>query len=194
MVAVDRAAPTDAAGIARVYVDSWRHAYAGLLPDRVLVGLSYERHTREWAWVVANRGEVQPVFVARAATGRVVGMGSVGISRAKDRPADGPYAASTADDPIGEIFTLYVHPEWQERGIGRLLLGAGLGALAERRCRRAFLWVLRENPARYFYERASGVPIAERRERLWGCEVDEVAYGWSDHAAAATRLRSCSAS
>ena len=194
MVAVDRAAPADAPGIARVYVDSWRHAYAGLLPDRVLVGLSYERHTREWAWVVANRGDVQPVFIAKSPAGRVVGMGSVGLSRAKDRPADGPYASSTFDQPVGEVYTLYVHPDWQEKGIGRRLLAAGLGALAERGCHRAFCWVLRDHPARYFYERARGVPIAERRERLWGCDVDEVAYGWGDPAAAAARLGSCSAS
>ena len=193
MVAIARAAPSDAPGIARVYVDSWRHAYAGLLPDRVLVGLDYERHSREWAWVVANRGDVQPVFTARAAKGRIVGMASVGLSRAKDRPADGPYASSTLTAPVGEIFTLYVDPDWQDRGVGRGLLAAGLGNLAARGCRRAFLWVLRENPACFFYERMSGVRIAQRRERLWGCDVDEVAYGWTDTAAVAAKLGSCSA-
>jgi len=194
MVAIARAAPSDAPGIARVYVDSWRHAYAGLLPDRVLVGLNYERHSREWAWVVANRGDVQPVFAARTPKGRIVGMASVGLSRAKDRPADGPYASSTLTAPVGEIYTLYVDPDWQDRGVGRGLLAAGLGNLAARGCRRAFLWVLRENPACFFYERMAATRIAQRRERLWGCDVDEVAYGWTDTGAVAAKLGSCSAS
>ena len=31
----------DAAGIARVHVDTWRTAYRGLIPDDVLAGFSY---------------------------------------------------------------------------------------------------------------------------------------------------------
>ena len=44
----------------------------------------------------------------------------------------------------------------------------------------SFLWVLRDNPSRYFYERVGGKVVAERRERMWGCTVDQICYGWSD--------------
>ena len=107
MVAIARAAPSDAPGIARVYVDSWRHAYAGLLPDRVLVDLNYERHSREWAWVVANRGDVQPVFTARTAKGRIVGMASVGLSRAKQwRTRSRSMVPSTSSDTTSNAISL----------------------------------------------------------------------------------------
>ena len=36
MAIIGRATSRSAPGIARVYVDSWRMAYAGILPDRVL--------------------------------------------------------------------------------------------------------------------------------------------------------------
>lgn len=44
----------------------------------------------------------------------------------------------------------------------------------------SFLWVLQDNPSRYFCERVGGKAVAERRERLWGCMLDEVCYGWPD--------------
>jgi hypothetical protein len=51
----------------------------------------------------------------------------------------------------------------------------------------SFLWVLRDNPSRYFYERVGGKAVAERRERLWGSTLDEICYGWSDLARAVDR-------
>ena len=55
----------------------------------------------------------------------------------------------------------------------------------------SLLWVLRDNPSRYFYERAGGKAIAERQERLWGCTVDQLCYGWPDLIQAVERLGSC---
>lgn len=185
-LATDRAA----VGIAKVYVDTWRSAYAGLLPNRVLIGMSYERQAREWSWVIRNRADAQPVIVAAEPNRGVVGFVSFGLSRIADRPASGPYSGAGGSN-VGEIFTLYVRPELQERGIGRRLLAASFTAMQERGYERGFLWVLRDNPSRYFYERMGGQPIAERRERLWGCLLDEIAYGWPDLTQSLDRLGSC---
>ena len=38
----------DAATIAKVYVETWRSAYAGLVPDDVLIGMSASRQLRQW--------------------------------------------------------------------------------------------------------------------------------------------------
>jgi len=38
----------DAAGIAKVHVDTWRATYAGLVPDAHLANLHYERSTEFW--------------------------------------------------------------------------------------------------------------------------------------------------
>ncbi|MBL8697330.1 MAG: GNAT family N-acetyltransferase [Alphaproteobacteria bacterium] len=192
MIRIDRAAESDSNAIARVYVEAWRHAYAGILPDAALLQMSAERGAAEWSWIVRHRADVQPVFVARAG-GDVLGMTSIGLSRGRDRPAGGSFEPSTLEAPVGEIYTLYVAPDAQDRGIGRRLLAAGLAELAQRRCTRSMLWVLRDNPARFFYERTGGQRIAERIEMLWGRPVGQLAYGWNDSGAAAARLAACPA-
>lgn len=188
MTIIGRATVNNAGDIAKVYVDTWRSTYAGILPDKGLVGMSYERQTAEWAWLIRNRGDAQPVIVASEEKHGILGFTSIGISRASARPQGGPFAEAR----VGEVYTLYIRPEHQNRGLGRQLLAAGFGTLAERGCNRVFVWVLRDNPACFFYERMGGVPVAERRERVWGRDLDEVAYGWPDLKSAIARIGSCS--
>jgi ribosomal protein S18 acetylase RimI-like enzyme len=190
-IVIERAVPDDAPGLARVYVDAWRDAYAGILSDASLLRMTHRRSTGEWSWIIRHRHDVQPVLVARAAGGEIVGMVSVGLSRGRDRPPAGAFEESSFDRPVGEVYTLYVAPQHQDRGIGRRLLAAGLEALAGRNAPRAFLWVLTDNPARFFYERAGGIRIAERVETLSGRRVGQSAYGWLDLRAAAARLAAC---
>lgn len=184
MTTIGPATGRDAAGIAKVYVDAWRSAYAAILPHRVLLGMSYEHQTRQWSGIIRTRAEAQLVFVAAEADHEVVGFTSFGLARLGDRPAG---FTGARDGEIGEIYTLYVQPEFHERGIGRQLLAAAFAAMAGKGYGRAFLWVLRDNPARYFYERVGGKIVAERREHLWGCAVDQVCYGWPDLAQAIDR-------
>jgi ribosomal protein S18 acetylase RimI-like enzyme len=183
MTTIGLATERAAAGIAKVYVDAWRSTYAALVPHRVLLGMSYQRQTREWSWVIRNRAEAQPVIVAAEANRDVVGFISCGLSRLGDRAAAGRFAGE-GDTNAGEIYTLYVLPEFQERGVGRQLLSAAFAAMVDKGYGCSFLWVLRDNPSRYFYERVGGQAVAERRERLWGCTLDEICYGWPDLARA----------
>jgi ribosomal protein S18 acetylase RimI-like enzyme len=179
MTTIRPATARDVAGIAKVYVDAWRSTYAAILPHRVLLGMSYERQMREWSWVIRNRAAVQPVIVAPEADGSVAGFISFGLARPGGRPASGRFAGER-DAKVGEIYTLYVQPECQERGIGRALLAAAFVVMAGKGYGCSFLWALRDNPSRYFYEGVGGKVVAERKERLWGCTVDEVCYGWPD--------------
>ncbi len=212
MAIIGRATAQNAAAIARVYVDTWRATYPGLLPDRVLLGLSYDRQRADWSWLIRNRGQAMPVLVAAEIGHGVVGFASCGAGRPTSRPAAGPFALTPLtftlsqaggqgagslggiSGDLGEVFTLYVRPEFQERGIGRQLLAASFAALCERGFARAMVWVLSQSPSRFFYERMGAQRMAERREGLWGVDVDEVAYAWSDLALARARLGSCSAS
>src|SRR5258708_18628801 len=132
-LATDRAA----VGIAKVYVDTWRSAYAGLLPNRVLIGMSYERQAREWSWVIRNRADAQPVIVAAEPNRGVVRFVSFVLSRIADRPASGPHSGAGGSN-VGELLPLYVRPELQERGIGRRLPAPALTAMPERGYGRGF--------------------------------------------------------
>jgi ribosomal protein S18 acetylase RimI-like enzyme len=189
MFTIAKATVADSRDIARVYVDTWRATYPGMLPDRVLVGMSSERQSTDWLWLIRNRSQSVPVLVARVPGVGVVGFTSCGPSRAADRLKVGPLA-----NIAGEVFTLYVKPDFQNQGIGRRLLSGSFAALRERNYAGAFLWVLSHSPSRFFYERVGGRCAAERRERLWGADVDEMAYAWPDLACAIDRIGSCSTS
>ncbi len=47
----------------------------------------------------------------------------------------------------------------------------------------ALVWVLSDNPARFFYEAMGARRAAERQERFAGARLEEAAYAWSDLAA-----------
>jgi ribosomal protein S18 acetylase RimI-like enzyme len=158
----------DAEEIAGVQVDSWRTTYPGLVPDRVLVHMSRRRQAIEWAVALAEPRVRHAVMVAEWDGAGVVGFGSCGPAR------------RTGLSHTGEVYTLYVLPEYQDRGIGRELLIAMFGALRVREMDSAMVWVLAENPSRFFYETMGGQRVAERDEKAWNVVLREAAYGWSD--------------
>lgn len=162
MTRVRRARRGDAAAIGALHVESWRDAYAGILPDTVLLRMSASAEGQKWAHVLAH-GET--VLIAESG-GRTVGFGSCGAAR------------GTALDYAGEVYTLYVHPDYHGEGIGRRLLQEMFVALRRMGHRSAVIWVLQSNPSRYFYEAMGGTRVADRRERLWGADLPQVAYGW----------------
>lgn len=171
---VRKAEAADADAIARIYVESWRDSYAGLIPDHVLIGMSRQRQAEHWRSVIAHRSHAHRVMVAEGED-RVLGFGSCGPAR------------HVGLAYRGEVYTLYVDPERREEGIGRSLLGALFGALSHDGMGSALVWVLAENPARYFYEALGGSFIAVREERLWGAVLRQMAYGWHDLTSATRR-------
>jgi hypothetical protein len=42
------------------------------------------------------------------------------------------------------------------------------------------VWVLKENPARGFYERMGGVKVGEQMIEIGGATLPEIAFGWAD--------------
>ncbi len=163
------ARPADAAAIAKVHVETWREAYAGIVSDAYLVTMTESKQALQWNHTI--RGAVPPeaVLVAESQDvpgGRIVGFGSCG--RARGQPGS------------GEIFTLYVAPDWQGRGIGHRLLEALFARLHGGGLNQAVVWVLSGNPARFFYEALGGRRIAERKERFAGVDLAEAGYTWSD--------------
>jgi len=161
-----RAKPADSAAIARVHVETWRAAYAGLVPDAYLVSMTEAGQTSSWRQTLRQGSGSN--LVAEAPDGQVVGFGSCGRPRLGDLSFQ------------GEVYALYVAIDWQGKGFGRQLLGALFSALRGTGVSNAYLWVLAGNPARFFYESMGGTRIAERQESFAGTLLDEIAYGWRD--------------
>jgi hypothetical protein len=45
-------------------------------------------------------------------------------------------------------------------------------------CKSAFLWVLRDNPSRWFYQRLGGRPVAETYTTIAGEKICQTAFVW----------------
>jgi len=170
-IIVRRGRADDAASIARVHVDSWRSTYAGMLPEDMLLKLSSADHeARWWRHVLGRFRRRHYVYVAEHETDGVVGFISGGPAR------------ESGLDPEAEIYALYLLDEYQEKGIGRALF-LRLATHLNHECGPSLVvWVLSENPSRYFYESMGGRRIGRRTERMGSVEVQETAYGWADMA------------
>jgi GNAT superfamily N-acetyltransferase len=160
------ATPADARSIASVHVQSWREAYAGIVPARFLDTLSVERRTMMWLEITTTRAEDSFVYVAEDATAGIVGFASGGAQRDK------------AIDYEGEVYALYLLQSHQKQGIGRRLLQAVTERLRAEGYQSILIWVLAQNTARHFYEKMGGVYVAEKEIEVGCAMLPEVAYGW----------------
>jgi GNAT superfamily N-acetyltransferase len=164
----------DAPEMARVHVDSWRWAYAHLMPRTYLHELSAPRRTRQWASFIAERSAAL-AWVAYDQHG-CCGLASAGPTR--DLPARASNRGAETASDVGEIHTLYVSERAAGRGVGRVLFAYTLAQLKATAHASAILWVLEDNPrARRFYERegfrADG---ARRQEDVAGLSLTAVRY------------------
>lgn len=131
------AEPADAAEIARIQLDTWRAAYADLLPPDVLAG--FDAATAERSWRAAVEDGAATVYVATE------GAWTVGFCTAGPAP-DGEVALADGSLPpdaaaVGLIGTILVEPRWGRRGHGGRLLGAAATGLRELGLTRGIGWV-----------------------------------------------------
>ncbi|MBV9708062.1 MAG: GNAT family N-acetyltransferase [Chloroflexi bacterium] len=161
--------PEDAAGIARVHVDTWHTAYKGIVPDETLANLSYEQRTQQWATNLSKPERKAFTHVAQEEHGHIVGFVMGGPGRGEIEPA---YAS--------ELYAIYILKEYQRHGLGRRLTLALVEDLVRVGIYSMMVWVLIENPACYFYEALGGRPIRTGQIEIGGQMLEELAYGWKD--------------
>ncbi len=157
----------DADGIARVHVETWQSTYAGLVPADYLARMTVARSSAQWHRAAANATKGNDLVVAEIDE-EIVGFVTFGPSRSKGLPFS------------GEVFALYVTVDWQSQGLGRRLLATAFHGLEGEGHRGAHVWVLAENPSRFFYEAMGGQRAGERVEEFAGVGLQELAYGWPD--------------
>jgi len=158
------ARPEDAGAIARIQVDSYRSAHAGILPQDYLDQLSYDEQESDWFELLTS-GTPEVILVAAAGDSQLAGY-ALGRAQAS---CGAPYDS--------ELVSLHVRRALHRRGIGRMLVSAMAASLASRGCRAMMLWVLEANPARAFYEHLDAT-LLEGHKLFVGAR--EVPYGWPD--------------
>jgi len=167
-VAVRPARPGDAAALALVHRESWRTTYAGILPLDVIAANAGRSGEAAWRRRIVDDRAANTTFVAEI-DGRVVGLASCGDARHLLEGLD------------AEVYALYVLQSHQRRGAGRALVRACARHFVRQGQFGFYLWVLKANRARLFYEALGGVELAEKTERVGRLHsFAQVAYGWHD--------------
>jgi GNAT superfamily N-acetyltransferase len=162
------AVPADAHALSVVHREAWRTTYAGILPLAVIARESGRKSETQWSrWLASERGDAR-TLVAEIEGPGIVGFAFCGPSR---EPIEGLEA---------EIYALYVLQPQQGHGVGRALVEASARHFVQHGLFGFFLWVLKANRARLFYEAMGGQPVSEKTSSLGGHPFGQVAYAWHD--------------
>lgn len=158
----------DCPAIARIQINSYRTAYAGLMPAEYLAAFSFEEQAQDWLDLLQTSPDL--LLVAENEEGRVVGYS---LARQTER-------AETGYDC--ELVSLHVERSQHRRGFGRALVSEAARRMKAKGCRSLYLWVLDGNPACKFYERLGGVEYGEQFHEIeeFSHRFREIGYAWQN--------------
>ncbi|MBH0237270.1 GNAT family N-acetyltransferase [Methylobrevis sp. L22] len=160
---IRRARLQDAAAVAEVHDAAWRNAYRGILPGIDLERMVEKRGPAWWQRAIRRKVAVLVLEVDR----HVVGYATLGPSRMRALPHK------------GEIYEIYLKPEYQGIGLGRRLFQAARSALGEMRFKGLAVRALVANEAALgFYRRLGGDKLVETGERIGDSVLPVVVFGW----------------
>jgi GNAT superfamily N-acetyltransferase len=153
--AVRAAVPDDVAHIARIQRETWRLAYADLLPATVFEEWDDDAAARSWTHALQT-GPAR-LFVATE------GVATVGFCAAGPAPAEdlaGPDGQLPPDaNTVVLVAALLVEPRWGRRGHGGRLLATACAALRAQGAERGVTWVPEaDDVSRAFYASAGWQP------------------------------------
>lgn len=152
----------DAEGLARVFYDAWRLAYAGIIPEPHLSMMIDRRGAEWWRKAIRSRERLLVVEVC----GILAGYATFGPARSRGRFE-------------GEIYEIYLDPAHQGLGFGAHLFEASRHALDMERLNGLIIWALSENAgAADFYRRRGGRPVARILDRIGGKKLEKIAFSW----------------
>lgn len=154
----------DDAGLAEVHREAWRYVYAGIIPGLTLERMIARRgpawwrrmHDRGFRALVLECGDT------------LAGYATLGRSR-----MPGPRGC-------GEIYELYLRPEFQGCGLGRSLFAEARRQLGQHGFARLMVWALADNEiACRFYRGMGGTEAARCQDRFCGVPLAKIGFAWS---------------
>jgi ribosomal protein S18 acetylase RimI-like enzyme len=162
-IAIRRSVAEDAAALAALYGEAWRYAYRGIIPGLVLERLIARRGAAWWRRMHAVGGTTTILEFGNEAAG----YANYGRSRFGRMGAE------------GEIYELYLKPEYHGAGLGRQLFRAARDELRAAGLRGLIVRSLAENEtACRFYRAMGGRELGQASERVGGARLAVVAFHW----------------
>lgn len=177
----------DASDLSRVHRASWLNAYSGILNGTALREAIAKRNPAWWSTAV-ERLNAEPVSIGQYYNGRqeavnrsqllvleyekrIVGYANFGASRRN-------YPPQTSES-WGEIYELYLLPEFQGVGLGKRLFNAARVHLKSMGHGALVVWALEANDlCQEFYEAMGGEPFVRSHEIFGGAQAPTIGYRW----------------
>lgn len=160
---VRQAKLADAGGVAEVHSASWLHAYTGVIPHQSLSAMVRRRDDKWWARAIRHSTRI----LVLEDKGEIVGYATLGANRVGALPQE------------GEIYEIYLLPEYQGVGLGKKLFLSARKELHKLGLKGCVTWVLEDNdPAMQFYANAGGQDVAEGTETFNGKTLNKIAFSW----------------
>jgi ribosomal protein S18 acetylase RimI-like enzyme len=165
LIEVRRAKAPDAGAIASIHDEAWRAAYQGIIPGPELDKLINRRGAKWWDSAIRKGSRIALLNFGDT----VAGYANYGRNRARSLYYD------------GEIYELYLRPEFQGLGFGRKLFSSVRRDLGQSGLQSLVVWALSDNePAVGFYRSLGGKAVARSSERFGARVLDKVAFAWSN--------------
>ena len=145
--------------ISSIYEQSWRMTYKGMLPARYLKKLP----EGNWKDRINRFGSRSMVMVSG---GEYIGTVSFGESRVYK------------EDGWGEVYSLYLLPQYTGKGLGKRLMDKALAELKDKGFSHVMLFALEQNlTARRFYEKYGFTASGDMMKQKYGHKtVTQVMY------------------
>ena len=167
-MSIRRARNEDIEEIARIYIDTWKTTYQGLVPDPFLDSLSYHEAEMKWLRFLEDTTERSFIYVACNEYAEIIGFAAARMNQQVD-----PFE--------GELYALYLSPATQRLGIGKRLISAVATHFLSEQISSMMVWVMKKNQSgRGFYQRLGGEYYGSRESQFGEHIVEDEAFGWKD--------------
>ena len=151
--------------MADTHDEAWRAAYQGIIPGPELAKLINRRGTEWWDGAIRKGSRISILVFGD----HIAGYANYGRNRARSLSYE------------GEIYELYLRPEFQGLGFGRRLFTAARRDLIQSGMMTTVVWALSDNaPAVAFYRALGGRAVARSSENFGDKVLDKVAFAWTD--------------
>ncbi len=163
VITIRGARGSDAEAIAAVHDAAWRDAYRGIIPGRELEKMVARRGPKWWQTAILSGSRLSVLDFDDA----IGGYASYGRNRVPALPFG------------GEVFELYLAPEFQGLGFGKRLFEWARKDLADHGYGSVLIWALADNErAVSFYQKLGG-RIVRRADERFGQETrGRIAFGF----------------
>lgn len=161
---VRRAEARDVEAITAVHDAAWRYAYDGIIPAKELSRIVARRGPRWWDRAIRRGTAILVIEVG----GAISGYATFGPNRARNLVQK------------GEVYEIYLLPEYQGVGLGTRLFLAARRELSRFGFDSVVVWALADNDqACRFYRNAGGRKVARANEKFGDVALTKVAYAWA---------------